>query len=127
MKYETILNAARERAERHRKSENELYNNTLPKYSYERIYNSEIASFEEGVKWAKNNCIDEWISFNEQIPPAFSQCIIAMKNKNKEDGIWLYDICEYYGGNVTDNKNWVDKINWETPLYWKLLKEPNEN
>ena len=43
------------------------------------------------------------------------------------DGIWLYDICEYYGGNIADNNNWVDKINWETPLYWKLLKEPNEN
>lgn len=125
MNYVTILNAARERAERHRKAENDLYNN-LPKYSYERIYNSEIASFEEGVKWAKNNCLDEWISFNEQIPPVFSQCIIAMKNKNKEDDIWLYDICEYYGGNITDNNNWVDKINWETPLYWKLLKEPNE-
>ena len=44
-----------------------------------------------------------------------------MKNKNKEDGIWLYDICEFYGGDYTENKNWEGKINWETPIYWIKL------
>ena len=41
-----------------------------------------------------------------------------MKNKNKEDGIWLYDLCKFFGGDYTDNNNWEEKVNWEKPIYW---------
>ena len=41
----------------------------------------------------------EWIKFTEESPPSNgTEIIIAVRNKNKEDGIWLYDVCYYNGG-----------------------------
>lgn len=54
---EEILNAARTRAERHQVAEMELYKGDKCNYSYGRIYNSEIASFEAGAKWADNTYV----------------------------------------------------------------------
>ena len=59
-----------------------------------------------------------WIKFTEKFPPQQEPIIIAMKNKNKEDGIWLYDLCMFFGGDYTDNTNWEEKVNWEIPIYW---------
>lgn len=68
---------------------------------------------------------NNWTKFTECFPPKQTPIIIAMRNKNMgDDGIWLYDICEYYGGDYTDNINWEGKNNWETPIYWKLINEP---
>lgn len=75
-------------------------------------------AFLHGVEWRDDNL---WTKFTEEIPPIYEIIIIAIKNKNKEDGIWLYDICEFYGGDYTENKNWEGKINWETPIYWIKL------
>lgn len=68
----------------------------------------------------------EWIKFTEQLPPYNgTEILIAMRNKNMEDdGIWLYDVCYYVGGDITDNDNWEGKNNWETPLYWTYINEP---
>ena len=66
-----------------------------------------------------------WINVMEQLPPIGTEIIIAMRNKNMgEDGIWLYDICEYYGGRIDRNDNWEGKVNWETPIYWAYINEP---
>lgn len=46
-----IVNAARERAERHMIAEAELRGGLNCLYNYPRIENSEIASFEAGAKW----------------------------------------------------------------------------
>ena len=75
-------------------------------------------AFEKGAKWADNNPKSPWIKITEKIPPHQEPIIIAMKNKNKEDGIWLYDLCKFFGGDYTDNNNWEDKVNWEIPIYW---------
>lgn len=66
----------------------------------------------------------KWIKVTEQLPPIGTEIIIAVRNKNKEDGIWLYDVCYYNGGDITDNDNWEGKINWESPLYWCYIEEP---
>ena len=66
-----------------------------------------------------------WIKFTEQLPPSNGiTIIIAVKNKNKPDGIWLYDVCEYYGGDIEDNDNWNGKMNWEKPIFWSYINEP---
>lgn len=64
-----------------------------------------------------------WIKFTEKFPLQQEPIIIAMKNKNKEDGIWLYDLCMFFGGDYTDNNNWEEKINWEIPIYWMPIPE----
>lgn len=66
-----------------------------------------------------------WIKFSEQLPPDNGTMIlIAVKNKNKDDGIILYDICEYYGGAIDDCRNWEGRTTWEDPLYWCHIEEP---
>jgi hypothetical protein len=70
----------------------------------------------------------KWIKFTEQLPPYDgTEILIAMHNKNMgDDGIWLYDVCYYVGGDITNNDNWEGKNNWETPLYWAYIKEPEK-
>lgn len=74
--------------------------------------------FQAGAQWADNNPKSPWIKFTEKFPPHQEPIIIAMKNKNKEDGIWLYDLCKFFGGDYIDNNNWEEKVNWEIPIYW---------
>lgn len=85
-----------------------------------RCYEQSIGAsgFELGVQWADDHPKSSWIKFTEKFPPQQEPIIIAMKNKNKEDGIWLYDLCKFFGGDYTDNNNWEDKVNWEIPIYW---------
>lgn len=67
----------------------------------------------------------KWIKVTEQLPPIGEEILIAMRNKNMcSDGIWLFDVCFYLGGNIHDNDNWEGKINWESPLYWCYIEEP---
>lgn len=66
-----------------------------------------------------------WIKWTSELPPEGEEIIIAMRNKNmSEDGIWLYDICTWFGGDPDDKDNWEGKYNWETPVYWKKIEEP---
>lgn len=71
-----------------------------------------------GLEIADSHPKSPWIKFTEKYPPQQEPIIISAKNKNKEDGIWLYDLCMFFGGDYTDNKNWENKINWEIPIYW---------
>ena len=68
----------------------------------------------------------KWIRFTEQLPPSDgTEILIAMRNKNMaSDGIWLFDVCFYLGGNINDNDNWEGKINWEHPIYWGFIECP---
>lgn len=63
---EEILEAARERADRHQIAERELNNYNSQLYFYDRIYNSEIASFEAGAKWSDKHPKCPWIKFIEK-------------------------------------------------------------
>lgn len=65
---EEILEAARTRAERHQVAEMELYRGDRCNYSYGRIYNSEIASFEAGAKYADEHPKSPWISVKDDLP-----------------------------------------------------------
>lgn len=63
---EEIISAARTRAERHQIAEMELYRGDKCNYSYGRIYNSEITSFEAGARWADNHPINVWHDTSEE-------------------------------------------------------------
>lgn len=63
-----ILEAARTRAERHRIAEMELYAGDKCNYSYGRIYNSEIASYEAGAKYADEHPKSTWINVKDDLP-----------------------------------------------------------
>ena len=49
----------------------------------------------------------EWISTKIRFPKEGEQVLAACKNKNMEDGIWLYDLCCYFS-----DTGWEDRINW---------------
>lgn len=57
----------------------EYHNESYTKYDIRQ-------AFEKGVQWADDNPKLPWISVNEKLPPQQEPIIIAMKNKNKEDG-----------------------------------------
>jgi len=42
--------------------------------------------------------------------------LIRVKNKNKSDGIWLYDVCSF------DGTSWCDRLHtWEDITHWKPI------
>lgn len=51
-----------------------------------------------------------WHNIPEESPEFGDTVIVACKNKNKEDGIWLYDLIQCWEG------KWKPRENWETPL-----------
>ena len=64
----------------------------------------------------------EWISTEIRFPEAGKKVLAACKNKNMEDGIWLYDLCYYY-----PDSGWENRENWEYVLYWTYIDEPKED
>ena len=65
--------------------------------------------------------IMEWISTKIKFPKSGEQVLTACKNKNIEDGIWLYNLCYYFSGT-----GWENRINWEDVLYWAYIDEPKQ-
>lgn len=66
-----------------------------------------------------------WHYVSEEIPTKFGNpIIVASLNKNKEDGIWLYDLIQSWEG------EWNPRVNWENPVKWAymddLLKQKKE-
>lgn len=55
---------------------------------------------------------------NGDFPKSTEDYLVVCKNKNKEDGIYLYEIA-YYTGDGWDNRtHWEDIIAWmELPKY----------
>ena len=64
----------------------------------------------------------EWISTKIRFPKTGEDVITACKNKNKEDGIWLYDICSY-----SPSTGWEGRVNWEDVLCWAYIDEPKQD
>ena len=73
---EEMLEAARERADRHQIAERELNNYNSQLYFYDRIYNSEMASFEDGAKWSDKHPKCPWISVGERLPEAGEEVLL---------------------------------------------------
>ena len=42
--------------------------------------------------------MSDWINVKKRLPDNGDEVVIAVKNKNKEDGIWLFDIAIFYEG-----------------------------
>lgn len=62
----------------------------------------------------------KWISVKDRLPDRFDEdFLIAVKNKNKSDGIFLIDIA-----NWSSDCKWIKSNVWEDITYWRELPEP---
>ena len=62
----------------------------------------------------------KWISVDDRLPESLDEdYLVAVKNKNKEGGIFLIDI-----GNFTSDKVWVKSNTWEKVTHWQPLPDP---
>lgn len=68
--------AAKERADWHQTKEEALNNCKSQLYLYDRIYNSEIASFEAGAIWSDNHPKSPWISVKDDLPCNHEELIV---------------------------------------------------
>ena len=72
-----------------------------------------------------NSVSNRWISVNEEVPSVKNKSIdemvlVMMRNKNKEDGIFLADISSF------DGECWSKRHNsWEDIIAWKPIKLPS--
>lgn len=64
----------------------------------------------------------EWIDAKKRLPLPYEQdkYLIAVKNKNKENGIWLYDIAFW------NSEEFERSRTWEDILYWAKINQPKE-
>lgn len=61
-----------------------------------------------------------WVPVSERLPRAEETVWVCVRNKNKEDGIWLYDTCSH------DGEKWRERNNtWETIVGWAYPVGPN--
>ena len=66
----------------------------------------------------------EWISVRDRLPSVKNGFIdtlvlVCVKNKNKEDGIYLQDVSSF------DGERWSERsYTWETITHWRPLPEP---
>lgn len=59
-----------------------------------------------------------WHNVSEEVPQECGRrVLVACKNKNKEDGIWLYDLIQCWEG------KWEPRVNWEDPVKWAYVDE----
>ena len=64
--------------------------------------------------------MEDWINGKKILPDDGDKVVIAVRNKNKEDGIWLFDISIYYKDSGFEERF----STWEDGLYWKPLIDP---
>ena len=64
----------------------------------------------------------EWILAENKLPPPDETVWICVRNKNKSDGIWLYDVCWH------DGESWGKREHtWETIVYWAFPAPPKSS
>lgn len=64
--------------------------------------------------------MEDWIDVKKRLPDNGDEVVIAVKNKNKEGGIWLFDIAIFYEDSGFEER----RSTWEDVLYWKPLIDP---
>lgn len=64
--------------------------------------------------------MNNWINVKKRLPNEQCYVLIAVRNKNKEDGIWLYEVAFWCGDEFERSQTWEDI------LYWKYIEEPKE-
>lgn len=59
-----------------------------------------------------------WRKVSEELPPANELVVVRVRNKNKPDGIYLYDVCYI----DEDTNSWGDRLHtWEDIVEWKPI------
>ena len=59
-----------------------------------------------------------WREVGEELPPVNELVIVRVRNKNKPDGIYLYDVCYI----DEDTNSWGDRLHtWEDIIEWKFI------
>ena len=59
-----------------------------------------------------------WRKVSEELPPVNELVIVRVRNKNKPDGIYLYDVCYI----DEDTNSWGDRLHtWEDIAEWKPI------
>lgn len=114
---EEIIEAARERADRHQIAEMELYSGDKCNYSYGRIYNAEIASFEAGAKWAEEhlNLSSPWHQASEE-PVGRGWRIIC---EDEEGKYWIKDWADV----IQIHYIWNEYVKAEMIVKWAYVDE----
>lgn len=91
----------------------------LRAYSTERINALESSS---KLQWYEHHFPlynEEWIDVKVKLPEPDVSVIVCVKNKNKENGIYLYDVCSH------DGERWGKRVNtWEDIIFWMKPKGP---
>ena len=96
-----------------KEAEKEFYkNNILDDDNKEQLYKS---TFVVGVEFAQ-----QWISVEDELPDISENVNVRCKNKNKDGGIWLYDMTFI----DEDTNTWNQKVrqNWETITHWRPIE-----
>lgn len=84
-----IVDAARERADRHEISELELFGGLSQRYFYFRIRDAEISSFEAGVKWGDENPLKSpWVKVEDDLPCNHKE---LLENENMTKLVFVLD------------------------------------
>lgn len=79
-------------------------------YNIEHWFNDEFDTYFLGHQDIENSK-PKWIDV-KNLPHSGMEVITACKNKNKEDGIWLYDLCYWNGHEFEGRINWEDVVKW---------------
>ena len=58
-----------------------------------------------------DNTKPHWIDVKD-LPDYGVSVLVASRNKNKPDGIWLYEICYWNGKEFEGRTNWEDVVKW---------------
>lgn len=76
-------------------------------------------AFVAGAEWQAKQ--SQWIRVKDRLPDFKDGLVnVRCKNKNKEDGIWLYDICYI----DEDTNTWGKRHHtWETITHWMPIPE----
>ena len=92
----------------------------LVKDDYTIFSSDELSGISLLYKTGKNEKISSlWRKVSEELPPVNELVAVRVRNKNKPDGIYLYDVCYI----DEETNSWGDRYHtWEDIIEWKFIK-----
>ena len=90
------------------------------KDDYTIFSSDELSGISLLYKTGKNEKISSlWRKVSEELPPVNELVAVRVRNKNKPDGIYLYDVCYI----DEETNSWGDRYHtWEDIIEWKFIK-----
>lgn len=67
----------------------------------------------------EHEVLTKWIDVRTKLPDTDREVLVRCRNKNKPDGIWVYDLCCYYSETGWENRAYT----WEDIVEWRELNE----